>query len=155
MGTPTPLDADGHSLQRLSDTNDNATDFECADPATPENNTGGSDLLPATTPCAPPAVCNGVPATIVGTDGPDVLIGTAGVDVVVALAGNDIVFTGGGNDIICAGDGDDLVIAGAGFDILLGEAGMDVLAGGAGPDVCAGGPDPDTAFACELTFGVP
>ncbi len=51
VGTPTSLDSDGHSLARLSDTNDNATDFACADPATPTNNGGSSASLAATTPC--------------------------------------------------------------------------------------------------------
>ena len=51
VGTPTPLDADGHSLVRISDNNDNATDFACADPATPEDNNGTSVNMAATTPC--------------------------------------------------------------------------------------------------------
>lgn len=51
IGTPTPLTADGHSLQRISETEDNATDFVCADPATPTTNIPTSALLPATDPC--------------------------------------------------------------------------------------------------------
>ena len=35
IGTPTPLNAEGHSLQRVSETHDNATDFACGDPADP------------------------------------------------------------------------------------------------------------------------
>ncbi len=51
-GNPTPLDADGHSLERISQTEDNETDFRCGDPATPENNViGESASLPATTSC--------------------------------------------------------------------------------------------------------
>ncbi|MEE8550163.1 MAG: hypothetical protein V3T08_02795 [Gemmatimonadota bacterium] len=51
-GNPTPLSPLGHSLERISETEDNATDFRCGDPATPENNTPGeSASLPATTPC--------------------------------------------------------------------------------------------------------
>ena len=52
-GTPTPLTGDGHSLRRISDTNDNATDFKCGDPATPETSFGGgsSASLAATTAC--------------------------------------------------------------------------------------------------------
>ncbi len=52
-GNPTPLDADGHSLVRSSDTNDNETDFECGDPATPETafDGGSSASLAATTAC--------------------------------------------------------------------------------------------------------
>ncbi len=51
IGNPTPLNADGHSLVRSSETNDNETDFGCGDPATPENNAPQSAPLIATTPC--------------------------------------------------------------------------------------------------------
>jgi len=53
-GTPTTLDGDGHSLQRQNITNDNANDFVCADPATPENNAGTSASMAATTACPSP-----------------------------------------------------------------------------------------------------
>ena len=57
IGTPTPLNAEGHSLQRVSETHDNATDFACGDPADPENNAGTAASLAATVPCpVPPAV---------------------------------------------------------------------------------------------------
>lgn len=50
---PAPDDADGHSLQRVSHTNQNASDFVCADPAGPtKNNPITSASLAATTPCA-------------------------------------------------------------------------------------------------------
>ena len=51
IGTPTALNADGHSLQRGTSTSNNAADFSCADPATPENNSGDKGSLPATSPC--------------------------------------------------------------------------------------------------------
>jgi hypothetical protein len=51
-GFPTPLDAVGHSLQRVTFSNDNANDFVCGDPATPTNNSGIVATLPATTFCA-------------------------------------------------------------------------------------------------------
>jgi hypothetical protein len=54
-GDPTPEDADGHSLVRVSDTDDNATDFTCGDPASPTNNAGDSASLAATIPCPEPA----------------------------------------------------------------------------------------------------
>lgn len=50
-GNPTPLNADGHSLVRSSETNDNETDFGCGDPATPENNAPQSASVDATVPC--------------------------------------------------------------------------------------------------------
>ena len=52
-GNPTPLNADGHSLVRSSETSDNETDFGCGDPATPENNDPNSASLAATVPCPP------------------------------------------------------------------------------------------------------
>ena len=54
IGTPTALDADGHSLQRTGDTNNNAADFACGDPADPTNHSSLSASLPATSPCTPP-----------------------------------------------------------------------------------------------------
>ena len=38
IGTPTALNGDGHSLQRIGISNNNAADFTCGDPATPQNN---------------------------------------------------------------------------------------------------------------------
>ena len=51
IGTPTPLDAVGHSLQRITDTDNNANDFVCANPAIPTKNNGTSASMAATTPC--------------------------------------------------------------------------------------------------------
>ncbi|MEO8603074.1 MAG: hypothetical protein ABI629_10910 [bacterium] len=61
IGMPTARDGDGHSLQRTSSTNDNATDFTCGDPITPQNNAGASASLPATTPCFVVADCPASP----------------------------------------------------------------------------------------------
>jgi len=62
IGTPTTLDGDGHSLQRAGATNDNAADFTCGDPLTPQNNAGASASLAATAPCpAPSADCPAAP----------------------------------------------------------------------------------------------
>lgn len=92
--------------------------------------------------------CNGLTATIIGTDGADLLRGTAGDDVIDAGAGNDTVQGRGGNDTICGGPGDDLLIGGRGddhldggmdADQLRGEAGNDTLRGGEGRDVAIGG----------------
>ena len=57
IGTPTPLDGDGHSLQRTTNTMNNIADFTCGDPLTPENNAGTTVSLAATVPCGgcPPA----------------------------------------------------------------------------------------------------
>jgi len=53
IGTPTSQDAVGHSLARVSNTNNNAVDFACTDPASPTNNSGESASMMATSPCVP------------------------------------------------------------------------------------------------------
>jgi hypothetical protein len=83
--------------------------------------------------------CGGQPATIVGTDGPDVLAGTSGPDVIVAGAGPDVVRAGGGDDLVCGGTGADLLRGGAGADSLFGSVGMDSMFGGDGNDTLLGG----------------
>ncbi len=107
-------------------------------------------------------MCNGRPATIVGTAGNDVLRGTSGADVIVGLGGNDIIEGLAGADIICGGAGDDLIRAGWGNDVVLagqgrdvvrgsrgndaiyGQAGRDDLQGGTGADTLVGGDHADT-----------
>ena len=60
IGTPTSLDAIGHSLQRVAETDNNANDFVCADPATPKKNNGTTVSMAATTPCGlPPGDADG------------------------------------------------------------------------------------------------
>jgi hypothetical protein len=60
------------------------------------------------------ATCNGIPATIVGTN-PGRIVGTAG---------SDQIFGHGGNDTLCAGGGDDTVQwdPSDGSDVVEGEA---------------------------------
>jgi subtilisin-like proprotein convertase family protein len=72
--------------------------------------------------------CDGLYATVVGTDGADTLAGTEGNDVIAGLKGNHTINGKGGNDVICGGGG-----------------GRDTLIGGAGSDWMSGGPDEDTA----------
>jgi hypothetical protein len=55
IGTPTPFSPDGHSLQRVAETDDNANDFVCGDPADPTNIAAETASLVATTPCPEPA----------------------------------------------------------------------------------------------------
>ena len=96
--------------------------------------------------------CNGLAATIVGTEGRDSIEGTSGPDVIVALGGSDRIRGLGGDDVICAGAGRDRVWAGAGDDRveggpgrdrLLGQSGDDLVLGGSGRDAVKGGPGID------------
>jgi hypothetical protein len=52
-GSPTPLVPVGHSLIRVAETDDNDTDFDCGDPATPSNNDHMTVLLDATVVLCP------------------------------------------------------------------------------------------------------
>lgn len=75
------------------------------------------------------ATCNGLPATIVGTDGDDRITGTTGDDVIVGLAGRDVISGADGDDVICGGLGDDRLLGASGRDVLRGQAGADSLFG--------------------------
>jgi uncharacterized repeat protein (TIGR01451 family) len=132
----------------------------------PKDPNKGNNSATATTQvvAVPVPTCAGVPATIVGTPGPDVLRGTAGNDVILAGTGSDRIFSFGGRDLICAGAGRDVVRAGArpddvragrGADRIFGGRGGDALRGGRGPDrirggrgadLLAGGPGRDRCF---------
>lgn len=97
-------------------------------------------------------LCNGRPATIVGTAGPDNLAGTANADVIAGLGGADVINGLGGDDVICGaggddtirgGDGVDRVFGGPGADQIYGDAGNDILNGQGGNDVIRGGDGAD------------
>ena len=90
--------------------------------------------------------CNGLVATIVGTEGDDVLTGTAGPDVIAALGGDDVVRGLGGDDVICGGPGKDHLSGGRGRDMLFGQSGRDVVKGGKGRDELVGGRGRDRLF---------
>ncbi len=121
--------------------------------------------------------CNGIPATISGTEEDnvitgteaDIILGTDGNDVIVGLGGNDIIYGLAGDDVICGGDGHDVLIGGDGNDqlfgnadndILNGDGGNDELNGGDGHDVCDGGLE-DVAtnnvadMSCDLPVNIP
>jgi Ca2+-binding RTX toxin-like protein len=84
-------------------------------------------------------VCDGKPATIIGSDDDDILTGTEDDDVIVGLGGKDVIYGLGGNDTICGGPGDDVIFGDAGADRIFGDVGNDVLLGGTGPDQLFGG----------------
>jgi len=94
------------------------------------------------------ATCDGVEATLVGTEGDDLLVGTDGNDVIVGLGGNDIIRGLDGDDILCGdngrdrafgGKGDDRLFGGKKNDILKGDQGFDYLEGNQGNDRLFGG----------------
>lgn len=88
----------------------------------------------------PEQMCDGRPATLIGTAGKEVLTGTPGADVIVGLGGKDTIYGMGGNDTICGGHGNDRLYGGDGDDRLFGEGGNDKLFGEAGADYLDGGP---------------
>ena len=95
-------------------------------------------------------MCDGLAATIVGTDGDDELQGTVGDDVIVGRGGNDRILGDTGDDTICGGPGDDDLIGQDGADRLFGDLGNDVMEGGADNDICDGVSGIDSAdLDCE------
>ena len=88
---------------------------------------------------SPEQMCDGKPATRIGTGGNDVLAGTPAADVIVGLGGHDTIHGLAGNDTVCAGDGNDTVRGGAGNDRISGGNGNDRLYGEAGNDFLDGG----------------
>ena len=108
--------------------------------------------------------CNGLPATIVGTEGDDAIVGTPGADVIVALGGKDTIRGRNGNDTICAGTGSDWIDPGDGNDWVHGQAGNDTIsyatAGSAvtvnlAADTASGGSGNDTLLSIEFANGSP
>lgn len=87
--------------------------------------------------------CNGLVATIVGTDGDDVLTGTHLDDVIVGLGGNDIINGASGSDTICGGAGDDVIDGQSQADTIFGDAGNDTIYGRDGDDQLFGGDGDD------------
>ena len=90
-------------------------------------------------------LCNGQPATCVGTDGHDLIWGSDGSDVIYAGAGHDVIHGDAGDDTICGGDGNDSIH---------GARGDDTLFGGNGSDWLFGARDHDTLFGGEGDFDV-
>lgn len=85
-------------------------------------------------------LCDGKPATCVGTDGHDLIWGTDSTDVIVAGAGNDVIQGDAGDDTICGGKGDDAIHGARGDDTIFGEEGTDWVFGAVDNDVLWGGP---------------
>jgi len=84
-------------------------------------------------------VCNGHPATIVGSSDDDTILGTDGDDVIVGGRGNDHIEGLGGNDVLCGTGGTDSLYGGDGNDRVFGGRGNDYVRGGAGDDLMRAG----------------
>jgi Ca2+-binding RTX toxin-like protein len=106
------------------------------------------DYAPAHTvikcPYLPPGMkdvplCGGLPATCVGTAGPDLILGTEEGDVIVAGDGNDVVHGDAEDDVLCGGPGNDSLMGARGVDRLFGGPGDDWLFGAPGGDELDGG----------------
>lgn len=91
-------------------------------------------------------MCNGYPATIIGTVGDDFIEGTDGDDVIVTGSGNDTILALAGDDMVCAGNGDDFVVGMQGSDQLWGGTGDDIVIGGPGNDAVYGENGDDILF---------
>jgi CSLREA domain-containing protein len=94
------------------------------------------------------AQCDGLEATLVGTNGPDTITGSGLDNVIVGAAGNDTIDGGAGNDTICGGPGNDTITGGAGVDDLLGGPGANTIFAQDGVadniDCTGGGPNSGT-----------
>ena len=104
----------------------------------------------------PDLVCNGLPATLVGTEGRDRLYGTDGADVILALGGRDVIRAGDGPDTVCGGDGRDVIFGGPKADTILGGTDRDRLKGGAGADTIFGERGRDVViggFGNDILYG--
>jgi Ca2+-binding RTX toxin-like protein len=109
---------------------------------------------------AKPKGCDGLAATIVGTNGDDSLVGTPGNDVIVGLGGDDTITGGLGDDVICGGSGDDILSGQGDDDRLFGQSGDDFLDGGeggccnpvtnTGDDFLRGGPGRDELHTSDF-----
>ncbi len=88
--------------------------------------------------------CNGLSATIEGTEGNDTIVGTSGDDVIVGLGGNDSIDGLDGADTVCGGPGNDTISGGKGNDHLRGGKGNDTIQGNKGNDFIRGKKGNDT-----------
>jgi len=98
--------------------------------------------------------CEGLAATIVGTDRSDTIDGTAAPDVIVAKGGNDVIRGFGGNDVVCGGPGNDRIMTGDGDDTSMGGTGNDWVSSSVGAERVVGG-DGDETVEVRTAPGAP
>ncbi|MCH7585212.1 MAG: CapA family protein [Acidobacteria bacterium] len=101
----------------------------------------------------PSVSCDGIRATILGTDSADVLTGSDAADVIVGRGGDDTIRAGPGDDIVCAGAGDDRVDAGTGIDRVYGGPGSDSLRGAGPINILFGGIGTDECWGIAIVIG--
>jgi len=123
-------------------------DFTGTDAFTYRAGDGSTVSAPATVTITVRAGCNGRPANIRGTSGPDRIVGSPGNDVIAGLGGNDTILGLEGRDLLCGASGKDTLHGGPGDDVLSGGAGS--------PDICTGDAGFDTADGtCERATAIP
>jgi Ca2+-binding RTX toxin-like protein len=151
-------DFSGRAVSTAGDVNgDGVDDLLIGAPLADPNGeqSGASYVVFGQAAAPPPVTCNGLPATIVGTDSSETINGTNQRDVIQGLGGNDRIRGRGGNDVICGGEGNDRLSGKAGADELFGENGDDRLNGGSGFDTCNGGAGVDRARNCQIRTDIP
>ena len=145
IGTPTTLVAEGHSLVRQSETDDNAADFACANTATPTNNAGASVDVPASSACAA-ARASGIQVT---PDQQGVLVNKDVSDQRWTITRNldDLTVTG---NVFSPGGGDPLFL----FCEQQDQVGDDLELRCSGADSCTDSGCPEFAFIADVTLPV-
>jgi Ca2+-binding RTX toxin-like protein len=150
------FDFSGVAVSTAGDVNgDGVDDLLIGAPFADPNGDGSGASYVVFGQATPPVTCNGLPATIVGTDSSETINGTNQRDVIQGLGGNDRIRGRGGNDVICGGEGNDRLSGKAGADELFGENGDDRLNGGSGFDTCNGGAGVDRAHNCQIRTDIP
>ena len=144
VGTPTTLVAEGHSLTRLSETDDNAADFACADVATPTNNAGQITEVAATTPCGGGGRASGIQVT---PDEKGVLVNKDVGDQRWTITRNVLTYTG---NVFLSGGGDPLFL----YCRQQGEDGDDLQLSCSGANSCSETSCPEFEFIADVTLPV-
>lgn len=142
VGTPTTLVPEGHSLQRRSETENNAADFVCAGEATPTNNAGEGLLLAATTPCDGGGRASGIQVT---PDRRGVLVNKDVGDQRWTITRNVLTYTG---NVFLADGGDPIFL----YCRQEGEDGGDLQLSCSGAGSCSETSCPEFAFIADVTL---